>query len=240
MVFWTLAAYLAHLRGWRFCSASLGLGAVAMRQTNIVWLGFMLLTDLVNAWTQGADTEIFGELHARQAQAATAIAIDGAVAVGGEKENKIAMAAVPRFHPASWFAVPGCFLRFVFACVRALPEIVFRHVGPLLSCVAFVLFVACNDGSIVVGDKAHHTLSVHLAQLVYFLAFSAAMTLPNWMGLSTATQALHTIANNKLLSLTVATAMTLAVHFFTSVVGASRTSKTTKRGLARTRARSSE
>lgn len=37
---------------------------------------------------------------------------------------------------------------------------------------SFLLFLVWN-GSIVVGDKAHHTACLHLPQLLYFSSFSA-------------------------------------------------------------------
>lgn len=224
-LFWTLLAYRALLARHRFLSATLGLVCVAMRQTNVAWVGWMVLEDLINAWSQG-DEELFGAVEARKAQAAmehlqrVAAASASSSSTTDEKDLKIGAQSAALLHPASWSAVPRSLFSLIWSCVLALLEIVFRHFGPLLLLIAFALFVVLNNGSVVVGDKSNHRMVFHAPQLAYFVAFSAACTVANWVSVGTARGFLGAVKNNPVLTAGSTIIVALAVHFFTSVLSA--------------------
>jgi alpha-1,2-glucosyltransferase len=210
-VFWTLAAYLAHLSRCRFMSSTLGFVSILMRQTNVVWIGFMLLTDIMDAWTRN-DPDVFGE--DRNIQSLTTGS--SKTVADGEKEDKLATTRV-LYHPTSWSSFPRTLVYFVFSSLRALPTLILHHFGMILLCIAFVLFFILNGNSIVVGDRTHHTLSLHFPQVLYFILFSVGCTLPNWFGVQKIKQALESMWRNKIITLLVLIAMGCGVHYFTSV-----------------------
>ena len=223
-LFWTLLAYRALLARQRFLSATLGLICVAMRQTNVAWVGWMVLEELINAWSQG-DEELFGAVEARKAQAAmeyarrteNGAADSSSTSASNDKDSKIAAQFAALFHPSSWFRVPRSLLSLIWSCVLALPEIMFRHFGPLLLLLAFALFVVLNNGSVVVGDKSNHQMVFHAPQLAYFVAFSAACTVASWASVSTARSFLRAVKNNLGLTAGATIVVALGVHYFTSV-----------------------
>lgn len=201
-LFWVLLAYLAHLSSHAFLGATIGLVAVLHRQTNIVWVGFMLLTTIIRQWTQN-DPEVFDEKR------------DTGAGTGEDGEKGEKLAARELYHPTRWSGFPRTLVRFVLSCVRALPNLVLHHFGLLLLCLAFVLFVLLNGNSIVVGDKAHHVVSVHLPQVMYFALFAAGMTATNWLGPVMVQATLRGIWRNKLLSSVILMGMLASVHWFT-------------------------
>ncbi len=225
-VFWTLAAYLAHLRGQRFAGALLGVAAVAVRQTNVAWVGFILLTEILHAWRNG-DAALFGKVHAEHVAASSKLRqrLIGAQfqehahasTADREKDSKIALESVHRYHTLSWSDVPRSVAFLLRDCVLSLPALVLRQWGALLTCAAFVAFVVANGGSIVVGDRDNHVFSPHWPQLLYFIAFAAGMTLVNWLSLQQLRAALNGMGQNRALTLVILAGMAIAVHFFTSV-----------------------
>jgi alpha-1,2-glucosyltransferase len=196
-LFWLLLTYLAHLHSSPFLSANLGLLSVLMRQTNIVWIGALMLWELARQWREN-DADTFGERRE----------------VGeGEKGDKLA--ARELYNPTSWSRFPRTLFQFILSCLKALPNLLIHHFGMLLLCLAFVLFVLLNGNSIVVGDKTNHVMSLHLPQMMYFMLFAVGMTVPNWLGVIAIKSALSSIWRNKLLSLSLISFFLLSAHFFT-------------------------
>jgi alpha-1,2-glucosyltransferase len=221
-VFWTLTAYLSLLRGHRFLAAVLSACAVFVRQTNVAWVGFMLLTEIVHAWQRG-DATLFGDKHARTVAASAELrkqlASGGRApfqAHDGEKEGKIALESLRRYHAPTWADVPRTLVSLVVDCLRALPYLLVRYLGLLLVLASFVLFVRWNGG-IVVGDRDNHLFHPHWPQMLYFLAFTAGFTALNWISLSNIRDVAGHITRYPLASVAVAGMMAAAVHFFTSV-----------------------
>jgi alpha-1,2-glucosyltransferase len=199
-VFWTLAFYLSYLRGHRVIGALLGAAAVGVRQTNVAWIAFVLLSDIVHAWSQG-DSDLFGEQHARAAAAAIKSKDSLASGTDGEKESKLARESLLRYHPPSWSTVPRSLLALVFDCLRSLPRLMLRHCLTLLLCMAFVAFVMQNGGSVVVGDRENHEFTKHFPQLLYFMAFAAGFTVTNWISIGSVTETLLSLKRHPFLSL---------------------------------------
>lgn len=219
-LFWTLLTYFFHLHDWRFISANCGFVSVWMRQTNIVWIGFMMLTQIEEQWRTN-DRSVFGEVRNIQAtdkkpeeKATNNSDASASSIVDGEKESKLA-ALSATYNPSSWSDFPFTLLLFVSSCFRSFFSLVARHFGLLLLCVLFVFFFVLNDFSIVVGDRAHHSLSLHLPNLCYFILFAAGMTVANWSTRDLIGKAASSIRNNKTITVATVAAMAIAVHYFT-------------------------
>lgn len=160
----TLACYLAVLQRRYRASAALGAAAVAMRQTNAVWVAFALASAVLDrclpAAVQPGGTRAGGGKGARRSSraAGSKAADDGG---GGEQR-------------ATLLSDAAVVLRRAWAQRRPLAA----DLWPLATVVAaFAAFVVVNGG-IVVGDKAHHAPVRHLAQPLYCLLFCAASLAP--------------------------------------------------------------
>jgi alpha-1,2-glucosyltransferase len=68
---------------------------------------------------------------------------------------------------------PGAVVGLVVAMLRHWRVLLLRFWAYLLPLGGFVVFLFQNGGSIVVGDKSHHRLSLHVAQLAYLTALTA-------------------------------------------------------------------
>lgn len=212
-LFWLLFTYLAHLQGWRVFEMLLGLMAVGMRQTNIVWIGFMLLTDIVQAWTRN-DRELFGEVREIPSSSSSSSSINASSQFDDdEKVSKLTSRQL--YQPDSWFQVPRTIFRLIGSCLFRLPALVRYYLGPIFICLTFVAFFFYNDKSIVIGDKTHHALSLHLPQVPYFLTMTVGWTILNTFEIQRLRNVLGDMWKNKLGTILLAMAFTVAVHYFT-------------------------
>ncbi|GAA5869199.1 hypothetical protein JCM3774_003978 [Rhodotorula dairenensis] len=157
MFYTDLASVVLVLLSWRCAlkqqytrSASLGATALLFRQTNIVWLAFIVAQAVVDRLGPLSDPLL------RDAR------------------------------PADVVTVP---VRPLAAALRNLPALVpvLASYGPVFA--GAVAFVRWNGG-IVLGDKANHVPTVHLAQVLYFLAFAAFFFSPLLLSPSRVHQAL--------------------------------------------------
>ncbi|XP_063237574.1 putative Dol-P-Glc:Glc(2)Man(9)GlcNAc(2)-PP-Dol alpha-1,2-glucosyltransferase [Bacillus rossius redtenbacheri] len=141
--------YLLHLHERRLLSAATGLLAVVTRQTNIIWVGFVLLETVAKVLTRSA------ERRGRK----TAGSDDGVL----HHLKFLAEAVSSAWKDSSFAALVKDLIReTVFTCAV---------------CAGFLCFVAWNKG-IVVGDKTAHQAVLHFPQLCYFSLFSLFFGFP--------------------------------------------------------------
>ena len=90
---------------------------------------------------------------------------------------------IPRFSLTSWGQVKELFegLYLILFCPRQLHILIWSIFktcgGYLLVAIAFLFFVALNEG-VVVGDRSAHQMVLHPTQLLYFCAFSLCFSAP--------------------------------------------------------------
>lgn len=130
---WTILMSFAAMENQRHVQASFfGLGSLFFRQTNIIWLMFIV-----------------------------------GVAVVREMQH---LAQVPRH------VTPPIFdLGFYRSIWTRLLQTVAPY-APVFF--AFAAYIVWNDGAIVLGDKSHHEVTFHAAQVGYFFAFALAFSWP--------------------------------------------------------------
>ena len=155
----------------------LGLCAVGMRQTNIVWVGLCVALQLLRQarWHALRDALLLG---ARGDKRLVGVK-DGKGAGKGKGEVRTesdregaeahALALVDDDAAPSFGASLHQLAAWVAACPRVLPA----QAGPLALVALFLAFLRWNDWSVVVGDKSNHTFTLHLAQLLYLSLFLA-------------------------------------------------------------------
>jgi alpha-1,2-glucosyltransferase len=144
------------LKYYRFIgSAAAGCVAVMFRQTNAVWCAFILaeavLHDVCTTFRKHSTAA------AKKSDDITATVNNAAVHT--ELEGPVSITTIARFAGA------------VVCDLRGILQRLWPLLVPVLS---FAVFLAKN-GSIVVGDKQHHSSVVHLAQLFYAAAAASAM-----------------------------------------------------------------
>ncbi|KAL4856318.1 Dol-P-Glc:Glc(2)Man(9)GlcNAc(2)-PP-Dol alpha-1 [Chlorella vulgaris] len=158
-LFFTLAAYLAAQQQRHYLAAALGAAAVAVRQTNAVWVAFTLGTAVL-----------------ARCQPAAGDHGDGGSSSSGNSSGRGGGRRPPNRsrQRAGWLADLRRLLRQVWLRRGQLAG----ELGPLAAVVtAFAAFVVVNGG-VVVGDKAHHVPVRHLAQPLYFLLYCTAWLAP--------------------------------------------------------------
>uniref|UniRef100_T1IQU4 Dol-P-Glc:Glc(2)Man(9)GlcNAc(2)-PP-Dol alpha-1,2-glucosyltransferase n=1 Tax=Strigamia maritima TaxID=126957 RepID=T1IQU4_STRMM len=143
--FFVLLMYLFHLHNHPNMSAVIGLLAVIIRQTNIIWVAFLALQTGFNAIVP----------HLR---------ID-------KKENRMDIKTTPRYLTIiirNLFSIFAHHRKRVPYLCRELLE---SCAGYIFVGVIFLFFVHQNKG-IVVGDRDAHQVVLHVPQVLYFLAFT--------------------------------------------------------------------
>jgi alpha-1,2-glucosyltransferase len=141
-------------------SAAAGCVAVLFRQTNAVWCAFILAAAVLH--------DVCTKTTERSAVAAAAAAA---------KKSDDTTVTTDDTSASSVLLGPVCIspiIRFAAAIVTDLRGILQRLWPLLVPVLSFAVFLAKN-GSIVVGDKQHHSSVVHLAQLCYAAAAASAM-----------------------------------------------------------------
>lgn len=177
-----LALILFNMRSQHTIAALCGAAAVLMRQTNIVWVAMALGTTCIDKLV--SQTLPFIKQNERYGRSDH---------VYGFRD----VAAVLLFYARRVYLVP-----------KQVRLLVTHLCGYVLVLVAFVGFVAWN-GSIVVGDKAAHTASLHAPQLLYFALFVLVFGVAVWPPLLP--QVLHNVRAHWFRWAAVTAACTLAV-----------------------------
>lgn len=148
-----LALILFNRRSQHTVAAVCGAASVLMRQTNIVWVAMALGTTCID--TLVSQTLPFIKQNERY----------------GRSDHVYGFRDIG--------AVLLFYMRRVYLVPKQIRLLVTHLVGYVLVLLAFGAFVAWN-GSIVVGDKAAHTASCHLPQLLYFALFVLVFGVAVW------------------------------------------------------------
>ncbi|CAM6085296.1 unnamed protein product [Calypogeia fissa] len=183
-----MAMYLACLKRAYWSSALFGAMSVFLRQTNVVWVIFVICIGLLDFIQSGPDWRRepwLGDGNGAQASKSESLAseggesapispIDSRLRKVGLKKRQLSTEAQHSKPLGSEKVLQSSVNQNIFTEVWALIKSTwFRRYevlwsfGPLLLVfVAFPGFVLHN-GSIVVGDKSSHKVSLHLAQVLY-------------------------------------------------------------------------
>ncbi|KAG7188873.1 hypothetical protein KM043_008479 [Ampulex compressa] len=143
-----LLMYLLHLRKNIKMAAVAGLFATFVRQTNIIWLPYLMVEHLLDLF----DREIQKPIPSKFYSSLTYLKF---------LWNHI----MEQLHHGWLF-----FVKFILSiCINLLPY--------ALVILTFIAFVVWNKG-IVVGDRAAHVPTIHIPQLLYFSAFASCFLWP--------------------------------------------------------------
>ncbi|KAF3439483.1 hypothetical protein FNV43_RR17761 [Rhamnella rubrinervis] len=222
-----LAMYLACLRKNYWFSGLLGSLAVAIRQTNIIWILFVAcsgIIDLTLAYrrdkinVRGIDAS-----SKEKGQQAPMNKVDLRSSLRKRKSSSSEDAGLQRMsttNATSKDCMSGLIheIETVFLTFLHMKRKLFVSFTPfIILLAAFVAFVHWN-GSIVLGAKEAHGVSPHLAQIMYFSLFSVLLMAPLYFSFGHVVDLIHTIWRNKPLSffqlLVAFIASFISVHFF--------------------------
>ncbi|KAF4377550.1 dol-P-Glc:Glc(2)Man(9)GlcNAc(2)-PP-Dol alpha-1,2-glucosyltransferase isoform X2 [Cannabis sativa] len=182
-----LAMYLACLRKSYWFSGLLGAMAVAIRQTNIIWMLFVACSEIINI-TLGHqrdkididDASVSIRKNSQQAPENNAILSSNLrKRIISSKLDTGAQSTHTR-SSTSRISTPGLVDDIIAVCLTSLhmKKKLFVAFSPfIILLVAFVAFVRWN-GSVVLGAKEAHAVSLHFAQILYFGIFSALVLAP--------------------------------------------------------------
>ncbi|KAL7410973.1 DIE2/ALG10 family-domain-containing protein [Mrakia frigida] len=145
-----LASWAAARSGRNWFSSVLGLISLTFRQTNIIWLGFIMAMSVFNA---------LEDLPRKKGRS-----VDHSM-LAREYES------FPRFLLHNLLHVP------VGALAHPRAVLVPKVLPYIPTFVAFVLFIRWNGG-IVLGHKEMHVATIHLPQTLYFFAFATVLGWP--------------------------------------------------------------
>ncbi|KAL0280253.1 UNVERIFIED_CONTAM: hypothetical protein PYX00_001600 [Menopon gallinae] len=148
-----LLMYYCHLnsKSWKILAAVSGFAAVMMRQTNIVWVGFMTMDEIWNVLTKSRRTK---KTQDKRYSIEVLKALQKNLSFAKKTKSK---------WMSNILSLTGELLRATFPYLTV--------------CAFFISFVVVNGG-VVVGDKNAHTATFHPMQVLYFLDFTAFMALP--------------------------------------------------------------
>ncbi|XP_057459005.1 dol-P-Glc:Glc(2)Man(9)GlcNAc(2)-PP-Dol alpha-1,2-glucosyltransferase isoform X2 [Lotus japonicus] len=181
-----LAMYLASLKKNYWFSALIGGFSVVIRQTNIIWVLFVACSGIIDI------SLMHGKDHARAAQSDVSISKpslthDGGLSTTGlymrkrksVKSVDIVESSLPSRHASSSF--PSGLIDEIQAILVALWHekwgLLISFSPYLIVLVAFILFLRWN-GSVVLGAKEAHTVTLHFTQLLYFSLVSVLALAP--------------------------------------------------------------
>ncbi|XP_049805177.1 putative Dol-P-Glc:Glc(2)Man(9)GlcNAc(2)-PP-Dol alpha-1,2-glucosyltransferase [Schistocerca nitens] len=150
--FTVLLTYSLSLTEYTKESAIMGVISIFVRQTNVIWIGFILLIKLFSLLQRDM------------------VAVGQYVNVLKDEEF-FQMVTALIYHPLySWWKRRQAFITLISNYVVKM-----RHY--LIVCVIFMIFVVINGG-IVVGDKLAHVPVLHLSQMLYFILFASSFCMP--------------------------------------------------------------
>lgn len=181
-----LAMYLTCLKKNYQYSALLGALAVVIRQTNIIWMLFVACTGIIDVTLpHGRDNRKVDDCDA-SIQKNSQSSLDKSVPAGSnlrKRKSGVSGAAGMVYNPNisdSSKTCPGLLdeIRALLLSSWNLKwELLISFSPFFLVLVAFIAFVLWN-GSVVLGAKEAHAVSLHFAQLFYFSLVSALATAP--------------------------------------------------------------
>ncbi|KAL9232636.1 hypothetical protein vseg_007722 [Gypsophila vaccaria] len=221
-----LGMYLASLKKKRLLSALLGAVAVGIRQTNIIWMLFVVCSSVIEMLEVHQRHDSVQESEASNGEKVkTTFKFDSTVNSGLRRRKSSVNALTPAIctgHEAdiSKSYLSGLIDEIYSLVVRAWQlkrELVISFSPFVLVLGLFVAFVYYN-GSIVLGAKEAHTVSPHFAQIMYFALVSALFSAPFHFTFNRVYDLLRTLWKSRPLSLAFVFAAfavgLLSVHFF--------------------------
>ncbi|GAA5822563.1 hypothetical protein JCM5353_005482 [Sporobolomyces roseus] len=159
-LFTLLLSYRFSLSRLYFLSSLLGGLSLICRQTNIIWIGFVLATSIIR--------EINLLVRGRLA------GVGKGVKKGG---SQLYDPLLGQSRMLDLILTPYSIVYLTSTHVQTIFTTVLVHYLPLFAGFAFFLYQ--NGGSVVLGDKSNHVSTIHLPQIYYFIAFSAVFTSPH-------------------------------------------------------------
>ncbi|KAL5807126.1 hypothetical protein ACOSQ4_029859 [Xanthoceras sorbifolium] len=222
-----LAMYLACLKKKYQLSALLGVLAVIIRQTNIIWMLFVACTGVIDITLADRrndekvdDSNVLIRKNYR-------LVATSSVTMGSNLRKRKSDSAVnksdismPRTSTSSTTQKSGLLDEMeaiILTSWQMKWEILVSFTPFILAFVGFVVFVYWN-GSVVLGAKEAHAVSPHFAQILYFSLVSALFTSPVHFSLGQAATLFRSFWKNRLLGfflvLLALIACFLSVHFF--------------------------
>ncbi|CAL8165216.1 unnamed protein product [Prunus armeniaca] len=224
-----LAMYLACLKKKYWFSALLGVMAVVIRQTNIVWMLFVCCCEVINITLGGQRDKIDVDDTDFSTRKNVELTPANSITLGSNLRKRklrssvdngillMSTRSVSSQKLTSGFLdeIKAIFLRLWQMKLEALVSF-----SPfILVLAAFIAFVRWN-GSVVLGAKEAHAVSPHFAQIMYFGLFSALMA-PMHCSLSQAVDLFRSMWRNKFLTLFQLSlalgAGFISIHFFSIV-----------------------
>lgn len=182
-----LAMYLACLRKNYWFSGLLGALAVAIRQTNIIWMLFVASSGIINITLDRqrdkADVDDPGASIRKNGQQAPKKRVISGSNLRKRKIGGVVDASehlTPTGSDSSKSCISGLVDEIVAVCLailRAKKKFFVSFAPFMILLAAFVAFVHWN-GSVVLGAKEAHAVSPHFAQILYFGLFSALFMAP--------------------------------------------------------------
>ncbi|PON38565.1 Alpha-2-glucosyltransferase Alg [Parasponia andersonii] len=218
-----LAMYLACLRKNYWFSGLLGALAVAIRQTNMIWMLFVASSGVINI-TLGhqrdkLDNDDTGASIRKNGQQAPE---NSAILSSNLRRRKTSGRVDAGVHLKATRSASseGLLDDVVAACLAIfrMKKKLFVSFAPfVILLVAFVAFVRWN-GSVVLGAKEAHAVSLHFAQILYFGLFSALFMAPLYFSFGQAVNFFRSFWKNRPYSIFQALLALIAglvsVHFF--------------------------
>ncbi|GAB4833806.1 hypothetical protein Ancab_032055 [Ancistrocladus abbreviatus] len=178
-----LAMYLACLKKNYWLSAWLGALAVFIRQTNIIWMLFVACSGVIDITLNQQTNDVSGASFREKGSYNSNDDSTTNIGLRKRKFKKPEIAtnhAVPQKATISRTQDSGLMDEIQILLVRSwnLKRELFTLFAPFLFVlVAFIAFVRWN-GSIVLGAKEAHTMSLHFAQMLYFSLASVLASAP--------------------------------------------------------------
>ncbi|TKY69584.1 Dol-P-Glc:Glc(2)Man(9)GlcNAc(2)-PP-Dol alpha-1,2-glucosyltransferase [Spatholobus suberectus] len=195
-----LAMYLTSLKKNYWLSALIGAFSVVIRQTNIIWVLFVACTGIIDiSLTIGKDHPGTAQPDVSISKPSLAYAT-GTSTVGSHIRKRKSVKfgdtveiPLPSTHASSPFPSSGLVdeIQTILLTLWHKKWELLISFGPyLIVLVAFLLFLHWN-GSVVLGAKEAHTVTPHLAQILYFSLVSVFALAPLHFTVTLATDLLQ-------------------------------------------------
>lgn len=150
--FFTLLMYLLHLKQCNILAALTGVVAVIFRQTNIVWVAFMVGMSIQHTILQWMAVQKKNVKSQRKQDLVLLQTFFNLVYTNTKRNRKAVLELLITILSKSWSYFVVCFL--------------------------FLVFVYVNNG-IVVGDRTHHQVALNFPQIFYFLMVALFFSSPH-------------------------------------------------------------
>ena len=149
--------------------------SLLFRQTNVIWIAYVLGTSIVmDAQQRHHEATVIKSKKKKQDD--------------DDDDGKSSSPAT--FNPNAPFSFK-LLLEFVVYMLSSWSHLLSHFWPYALPLMAFIVFMIWNDGSIVLGDKSHHQMTLHVAQIAYYIIITALVHFPllplstdSWQGMS--------------------------------------------------------